>query len=158
MPLLDNPKHEIYAQELAKGTTATRAYVRAGYRESRPAASRLSTNVNIQGRVAELQAVTAERAEITIESLLREAEKIWLAAMASGQCSAAVSALILKAKLAGLWGKKRDNTNKNSARELTDGEIATRLAELRGDRNVDPNSLSDEQLANIIARAGEGPC
>ena len=31
MPLLDNPKHEIFAQELAKGTTADEAYARAGY-------------------------------------------------------------------------------------------------------------------------------
>lgn len=113
MPLLDNPRHEIFAQELAKGTTATEAYVRAGYRESRPAASRLSTNVNIKGRVAELQAVTSERAEITIESLIREADEIQRLAMASGQYSAANAALISKAKLTGRWIERSDNNNTN---------------------------------------------
>jgi hypothetical protein len=83
----------------------------------------------------ELQAVACERTAITIESLIREADAIQRAAMASGQYSAATSALISKAKLAGLWVKKTDNTNTN--------------------RNVDPNSLSDEQLADIIARGSE---
>ena len=31
MPLLDNPRHEIFAQELAKGTSQKEAYVSAGY-------------------------------------------------------------------------------------------------------------------------------
>ena len=34
MPLLDNPKHEIFAQELAKGTSQKEAYVSAGYKAS----------------------------------------------------------------------------------------------------------------------------
>ena len=146
MPALSNPKHEIFAQELAKGKTADGAYALAGYRKSRSNASVLRTNQNISDRVIELQRVVAAHTEITIESLIREADQIRRAAMASGQCSAALSALITTAKLAGLWGEKRHNTNKNySVRELTDEEIATRLAE-----------LSDEQLADIIARGGEG--
>jgi hypothetical protein len=55
--------------------------------------------------------------------------------METGQYSAATPALITKAKLAGLWVKKTDNTNTN--------------------RNVDPRTLSDEQLADIIARGSE---
>ena len=145
MPLLDNPRHEIFAQQLAQGKTADEAYALAGYRKSRSNASVLRTNQNISDRVTELQYAASARTEITIESLIRETAEIQRAAMASGQCSAAVSALILKAKLAGLWGEKRHNTNKNySVRELTDEEIATRLAE-----------LSDEQLADIIVRGCE---
>ena len=123
MPLLDNPRHEIFAQELAKGATATYAYASAGYRGDHTAASRLSTNVNIQGRVAELQSVVAAHTEISIESLIREAADIQRAAMASGQCSAATSALILKAKLAGLWVEKRENTNCNELDLMTDAEL-----------------------------------
>jgi phage terminase small subunit len=76
MPALANNRHEIFAQELAKGKTATEAYALAGYKGDRTAASRLSTNVNIQERVAELQSKGAERAEISVEKVLRELAKI----------------------------------------------------------------------------------
>ncbi|WPZ13244.1 terminase small subunit [Nitratireductor rhodophyticola] len=63
MPVLKNAKHEAFAQGLAKGLSASEAYVSAGYKESRSAASRLSTNVNVQRRVSELQGKAAEKAE-----------------------------------------------------------------------------------------------
>lgn len=64
MPVLDNARYERFAQELAKGTSQTDAYLAAGYKGDRTAASRLSTNVNIQARVAELKTAIAERVEI----------------------------------------------------------------------------------------------
>lgn len=63
MPVLKNARHEAFAQALAKGKTATEAYAEAGYQESRSAASRLSTNVNIEKRVEELKTRIAEKAE-----------------------------------------------------------------------------------------------
>lgn len=76
MPVLANPKHELFAQELAKGVGQTEAYLLAGYRGDKTAASRLSTNVNIQARVAEILAAGAERAEITREMVVRELGRI----------------------------------------------------------------------------------
>ncbi len=64
MPILENSRHEIFAQELAKGATQTEAYLTAGYKGDRTAASRLSTNINIQERVAELKSAIAERVEV----------------------------------------------------------------------------------------------
>ncbi|NLS08035.1 hypothetical protein HGP14_33060 [Rhizobium sp. P32RR-XVIII] len=53
MPVLKNARHEKFAQALAKGMTATDAYSEAGYKGDRTAAaSRLSTNVNINRRNA----------------------------------------------------------------------------------------------------------
>lgn len=75
MPL-KNAKHEAFAQGLAKGLSASDAYVAAGYKESRSAASRLSTNVNIEARVAELVHKGAEKAEATIERVLKELGRI----------------------------------------------------------------------------------
>lgn len=72
MAVLSNSKHEAFAQSLAKGFSASDAYVAAGYKASRSAASRLSTNVNIEARVAELTARGAERAEIDIARTLKE--------------------------------------------------------------------------------------
>jgi phage terminase small subunit len=72
MPALDNQRHEAFAQALAKGSSATDAYVTAGYKPSRTAASRLSSNVNIQVRVKELLSRAADRAEIDIARTLKE--------------------------------------------------------------------------------------
>ncbi len=125
MPVLPNAKHERFAQELAKGKSATEAYVSAGYQESRSAASRLSANVNITARVTEIQERGVLRTEVTIESLIREAGEIQQAAMSVNQLSAATAALTAKAKLAGLWVDKAENTNRNvDANRLTDGELA----------------------------------
>jgi phage terminase small subunit len=72
--VLRNPRHERFAQELASGKTADAAYVLAGYRENRSNAARLNANRHIQKRVAEIQSVGAERAAVTVESLIAEAE------------------------------------------------------------------------------------
>lgn len=76
MPVLPNARHERFAQELAKGSSATDAYTAAGYKGDRTAASRLSSNVNIEERVREILARGAERAAITEEMVLRELAKI----------------------------------------------------------------------------------
>lgn len=76
MPALKNAKHEAFARGLAKGLSASDAYVAAGYNESRSAASRLSTNVNVEARVAELVNKGAERAEATVERVLKELSRI----------------------------------------------------------------------------------
>lgn len=76
MPILTNKRHEAFAQGVAKGLTADQAYQEAGYKPSRSAASRLSTNVNIQARIAELVEAGAKRAEIDIERTLRELVRI----------------------------------------------------------------------------------
>jgi phage terminase small subunit len=41
MPVLSNSKHELFAQELAKGKTADAAYVSAGYSPNRGNATTL---------------------------------------------------------------------------------------------------------------------
>lgn len=76
MPILSNPRHEKFCQELAKGKSASEAYEAAGFRGHRQNAHRLITNDDIQARVAELQQKGAERAEITVEQVLRELAKI----------------------------------------------------------------------------------
>lgn len=69
MPALENTRHERYAQELAKGKSQTEAYEAAGYKLSRSAAARLSADVNICARVAELAERVAQRTEITAEQI-----------------------------------------------------------------------------------------
>jgi phage terminase small subunit len=135
MPALQNPKHERFAQGLAKGKTSDEAYVLAGYAENRGNATRLKANESVVKRVAELQDLGSLRAEVTIASLIQEAADIQEAAKADKQYSAATAALTAKAKLAGLWVDKNENTN----------------------RNVDPAQVSDADLAAVVAAdSGQG--
>lgn len=64
MPALNNPKHEHFAQLVAKGESATKAYALAGYSEQGAAqsANRLLKTADVRARVAELQNAVAERA------------------------------------------------------------------------------------------------
>src|SRR5215469_971846 len=55
MGLLSNAKHEMFAQEIVRGTPITKAYVVAGYPANRGNASRLRLHEGIKARIAELQ-------------------------------------------------------------------------------------------------------
>lgn len=74
MPVLPDPKHEAYAQALARGLSGDKAYIEAGYKPNRGNASRLKSNENIKARVAELQAATAEK---TAKAISWEARDIF---------------------------------------------------------------------------------
>jgi hypothetical protein len=106
---LSNARHERFAQELAAGNPADAAYKAAGYQKHRGNAARLSANEHVKKRVGEIQAIGAERAAVTIQSLIEEAEQARIKAMESQNgAAAAVSAITAKAKLAGLWREKID--------------------------------------------------
>jgi hypothetical protein len=108
------------AQALARGSSATTAYVEAGYKENRHNAATLARKQHILTRVSELQeeqlaihqqatVQAAAKAQVTLESLMAEAEAARAKAMEEkGGAAAAVSALIAKAKLAGMWREKVD--------------------------------------------------
>ena len=63
MPRLKNQRHERFAQNIAKGMSATQAYIQAGYKargnSAEVNASRLLRNAQVHERIAEL----AKRAE-----------------------------------------------------------------------------------------------
>jgi hypothetical protein len=77
----------------------------------------------------------AERAVVTVASLIAEADEIQRLAIEAGQHSAAVSALTAKAKLAGLWVEKSDQTTRHDdPDQMSDAELARRL--------LDPSELN----------------
>ena len=61
MPILLHTKHEQFAQSVAKGISATGAYISAGYSKAGAAASasRLMTNASVLARIKELKTATA---------------------------------------------------------------------------------------------------
>lgn len=118
MPALENPKHERFAQALAKGETATEAYILAGYKANDGNAARLKGNDRIAARVAEIQERAAIRTEITVASIT---ERL-LAIAAKGEktseasmLSVARASLMDAAKLNGLVVEKQDLTNSDGS-------------------------------------------
>lgn len=101
MPVLKNPRWERLAQELAQNKTATEAMQLAGYTDPRNS-TRLTKRDEIRRRVEELQSRGAERAEVSIASLLAELENAREKATDLDQLSAAVRAIEAKAKVSGL--------------------------------------------------------
>jgi len=125
--ILSNPRHERFAQELAKGKTADEAYVLAGYKKNDGNATRLKGNERILERLGELQNRAAKRTEVTVESLIAEAEEVRRLAVEKGQLSAAIAAIKEKGVLSGkrIERSEHENTNVNyevSDRPLTDAE------------------------------------
>lgn len=76
MGILSNPKHEAFAQGLARGLTQDAAYAEAGYKPHRGNASALRSNQNISDRVKEIMAEAAERNAKTLDDVLAEYERI----------------------------------------------------------------------------------
>ena len=132
MPVLKNPRHELFAQNLAAGLTQEKAYTAAGYRGNRHHASALGTKKHIKERVAELQTRNVikqdQLVEITTQRLLAMAEEARVLAMQQNQPAAAVTALTAIAKLSGRWIERSEQTTKTD----------------------DLSTLSDAQLAAII--------
>jgi hypothetical protein len=161
MPALSNPRWEKFCQTYVRGKTAgdgTESYLAAGFKCSRKAAgvaaSRLLKNASIKQRIAELQGQVAQieadavaeatkKHALTVDSLIEEADKLLKAGLEHKQIGAAVSALVAKAKIAGLWIERADVRNPDLAntvktfvdrppRETREEWIARRNRELAG--------------------------
>lgn len=128
MPILANPKHEAFAQARAVGKTADESYAEAGYKPHRSNASRMSANDNIVARIKELQSASAERTLVTVESLTQELEAIRVVAVTEKQASAAVSAVMGKAKLHGLLVDKLEADITHHLTDLSDEELEREIA------------------------------
>lgn len=72
MTALGNPRHEAFAQGVAKGMTADEAYTAAGYKPNRGNAARMKANESILARIDELIEASASLAEIDLARTLKE--------------------------------------------------------------------------------------
>src|SRR5215831_1707389 len=121
MPALKNPRHERFAQAMARTADTAAAYRSAGYQSkgsaAQAAASRLLQDATVAARIAELRtmpAITLTLPEVPTTVAIVEFEKARKLALKKGQASAAVSATLAKAKLAGLLNKKPENTTRRA--------------------------------------------
>ena len=76
MPVLDNPKWEIAAQEVAKGKSQRQAIMAAGYAPHDSNASRLIGNDKVKLRIRELQEQAAMSISITLEGQIAKLEDL----------------------------------------------------------------------------------
>jgi hypothetical protein len=162
MPALKNPRHEAFAQTLARGMSASAAYAEAGYKANRHNAAALAREEHIRTRVTELQEeqlaihkqATAEavaNAKVTIESLISEAEAARAKAMSEkGGAAAAVSALTAKAKLAGMWREKVDQHNTGSPVYERIERIIVERPPQPAPENIPDVSIYDEPSTEVV--------
>lgn len=109
MPALANQKHELFAQQIAKGKPLYQSYEFAGYKPARSAACRLSTHVNVKARVAELTQDMLVEHGITVHSLIDDYLDDRQAARTAGQFAVAINATTQIAKLCGLFIERTEH-------------------------------------------------
>ena len=65
MPILQNPRHEAFAQARARGARLEDAYEDAGYVQGNGHASRLAIKPEVAERIAEIKAARADEEEVS---------------------------------------------------------------------------------------------
>jgi hypothetical protein len=127
MPVLQNPRQEKYAQELAAGKSAAEAYELAGYKPNYGNCIRLKGNERVAARLDEiLQESTkkiVQHIEYTRDALLSELEEARQLALKRGQASAAAQCSIGKAKILGLIIDRREVGEVGAFDHMTDEQL-----------------------------------
>jgi hypothetical protein len=123
MPVLDNPKWKIAAQEIAKGRTQLQAVEAAGYSPHRSNASRLIANDNIKSRVQELQMEASKTIAITLEGQIQKLEDLLNQAKTHKQISAGVAAIDKQNELMGFKIQRVENKNVDRFDSMSDEEL-----------------------------------
>lgn len=142
MAALKNARHEIFAQGVAKGLSATDAYEKAGYKPHQPSASRLLSNAMVSRRIDEIKAKAAERAVVTVEDIARQLDEDRQFARQCGSAAAAVSATMGKAKVLGLVVEKQDHTS-------SDGSMTPKPT------TIDASKMSTDALRELMEALNE---
>lgn len=127
MPVLPHPRHERFAQAVAKGKSNHDAYIYAGYAKGKPNdvrsnAGTLARKPEIAARIAELQDNQARRIGVTVDQLVAELDDFAKLAKRMKHPAAGVGAVLAKAKLLGLIVDKAevDATVRKPSREPTE--------------------------------------
>lgn len=126
MPALSNPRHERFAQELARGKSATEAHALAGYRHNSGNAATLKADQSILDRVSEL---ISEHHEAHREATERAVERLsidreWVLATLVENVNRAMQAVEVKdSKGSGTGEYKYDGSVANAALSLIGKEL-----------------------------------
>ncbi len=131
MGLLRNPRHERFAQELAKGNSTAMAYALAGYRKDKTNGFRLLKRREVRARVEQLQAEGAERAVVTLAGITARLMDVVVRAEggdSAAMLSVARMGLVAVAKLNGLDRKVQQGRTLEDFLDALDREDAAAAA------------------------------
>lgn len=161
MSALSNSRHEIFAQELAKGKSAASAYVLAGFVENRHNAAALARKQHILDRMAEIldgrSKIEARATERAADRLSLDREWVLSRMMLNASLSlgeAKVKKTIIS-KDTGFASEvdviERDAMAANRALELLGRELNLFIAKSEVGNPGDFDRLSDDELDERIA-------
>ena len=136
MPVLDNPKWELAAQEVAKGKTQLAAIEAAGYAPHDSNAARLIGNDRVKLRIRELQEQAAMSISITLEGQIAKLEEVLEQSRLLKQCSAAIAAIREQNELAGLRVQKIEHKAADQFDSMSDEELRQYVY---GNKDIDPD-------------------
>jgi hypothetical protein len=149
MPVLKDPKHEAFAQHLAKGLSQEAAYKAAGYKGGRTHASRLVTNGNIGRRVAELTEKAAEKAIAAVsfeaKDLFQRMEDLIKRAADAGDYKTAMDGLKFELRCFGY----------EDSPTLTHEHVKGQSIQAQDRPQTEPAENRDELRDNVIKNFGE---
>jgi hypothetical protein len=130
MPILTNPRHELFCQELAKGKSAHDAYVLAGYKESRKNAAALKSKSDIKGRLSELLTPRAEMVSRATQEAADEVQvsKAWIMSRLKENAERALQAVTVTDADGNIVEYKYEGNVANRALELLGKEIGMFIA------------------------------
>jgi len=123
MPVLDNPKWELAAQEVAKGKTQLEAIETAGYAPHDSNASRLIGNDKVKSRIRELQEQAAMSISITLEGQIAKLEDLLNRAKELKQISAGVAAIDKQNELMGFKVQRVESKRVDEFENMSDEEL-----------------------------------
>ena len=138
MPVLDNHRRELFAQLLFQGFPAVDAYEKAGYKRHDGNACTLANHPEVLARLEEIRGeqgwpvgtrAIAARANVTVETLIDDSEKVFQRAMEINQLSAANTAIKGKGILTGKWVERAEVGSPGEYDALTDDELERQIME-----------------------------
>ena len=101
---LPSPRHEVFAQAVASGMSASKSYALAYSRPpngaTRASAARLFTNANVKRRIGELRLEAAQQTKASLQVLIPALEERARAAMAAGRMGEAANIVGRLARIA----------------------------------------------------------
>lgn len=151
MPVLNNVRHERFSQELARGSSANRAYEIAGYKPDDGHASRLAGNGKVKERINELQSDAAKSIQLDRTAILRMLIEDHEMARRRGQSAAAIKAIeLLGRELCRMFVDRKEvgTPGQFQYQNMTESQLNERLAQ-------EFEALGKFEIAAVIRRTAD---
>ena len=156
MPALPNMRQELFAQNLVKGMTQNRAYIKAGYTANTPQAgwsnaSRLIRDDKVSNRIDELLKTTETELKVTVESMTNLYADLLQGARSAGNFNAAKGAADSLAKMHGLMIDRKETGAPGDFSRMDDDQlkqyVSATVAEISGGGSSPERADPEEEEA-----------